>query len=72
MKIDELFKKAEKFFSMDEKKQEKKRDKKEKLSALVDKKIASVQGKIEEAHSDKKLKELQKKMDILLDLQKKL
>ncbi len=68
MKIEELFKKAEKFFSIDKEK----RDKKEKLESLVEKKISSIKDKIKDADSKKKKEELEKKLEILIDLQKKM
>lgn len=72
MKIEELFKKVEKFFNMDKEKQVKKYDKRDKLKLSLNKKILSIKSKIKEtANSDKKA-ELKREMKALKKLRIKI
>ena len=72
MKIEELFKKVEKFFNMDKEKQVKKYDKRDKLKLSLNKKILSIKSKIREtANSDKKA-ELKREMKALKKLRIKI
>lgn len=69
MKIEELFKKAEKFFGLDEEDNKKKKKKKKLLSALDDK-IISIKKKIKAAETKSKKKELRYEISILKKLKK--
>ncbi len=72
MKIEELFKKAEKFFNMNKKKREKKQEKKEKLEFLFEKKITSIKNKIKETNNIEKKDKFKKKLEILKKLRYKI
>jgi len=72
MNIKKLFKKAEKFFVLDESEQEKKEKKKEKLNYSLQKKIASVKKKIKRAEDSDEKTLLKKQLDILVEFHEKL
>ena len=69
MKIEELFKKAEKFFGIKDSKS-KKAKKQIKLLSALEEKISSIKQKIKKADSKKKKKELKKEISILKKLRK--
>jgi len=72
MKIEELFKKVEKFFNMDKKKQKSKNGKRDKLKLSLEKKIVSKKAKIKETSSEDKKKILQKELKVLKKLRVKI
>ncbi|WP_415397407.1 hypothetical protein [Sulfurimonas sp. CS5] len=72
MKINKLFKKAEKFFVLDESEQEKKEKKREKLKYSLEKKIASVKKKIKKAQDSDEKSALKKQLDVLVEFREKL
>ena len=72
MKIEELFKKVEKFFNMDKEKQVKKYDKRDKLKLSLNKKILSIKSKIKETVNSDKKAELKREMKALKKLRIKI
>jgi hypothetical protein len=72
MKIEELFKKVEKFFNMDKEKQVKKYDKRDKLKLSLNKKILSIKSKIKETVNSDKKAELKREMKALKKLKIKI
>ena len=72
MNIEKLFKKAEKFFVLDESEQEKKEKKREKLKGSLAKKIDSVKKKIQKAQDSNEKKVLKKQLDVLREFHEKL
>ncbi len=65
MSIDKLFKKAEKFFALDDETQKKKQDKREKLKGEFLKKIATLKKKIQASQKRDEKKELIKELKAL-------
>lgn len=72
MKIDKLFKKAEKFFGMDKDEQKKNIEKKEKLLATLEEKILSMKVTIKSTENIEKKENLKKELDVLQKLKEKL
>ena len=72
MKLEKIFKKAEKFFGMDEKKQKKKVEKKDRLKFSLEKKISSMKGKIKKMENIQKKDELKSELEVLNKLLDKL
>lgn len=72
MKIDKLFKKAEKFFGMDKDEQKKNIEKKEKLLAALEEKILSMKVTIKSTENIEKKENLKKELDVLQKLKEKL
>jgi hypothetical protein len=72
MKIEKLFKLAQKVFILDVKEDKKSEEKKDELLKSLDKKIASMKDKIKDTDSKKKHEELKKEIDILIKLRDKI
>ena len=72
MKINKLFKKAEKFFVLDESEQGKEEKKIEQLKYSLEKKIASVKKKIKKAQDSDEKSALKKQLDVLVEFREKL
>jgi len=68
MKIEKLFKKAEKFFGMEKEEQEKNVEKRDKLIRLFQEKILSKKKKIKESECSEETQELKKEIEILKKL----
>jgi hypothetical protein len=71
MKIEKLFKMAEKFFDMGKKKQKKNGEKKAKLESALDEKIVSMKAKIKNSDSKKKKEKLKVELTVLEEIRKK-
>ncbi|WP_373035172.1 hypothetical protein [Sulfurimonas sp.] len=72
MNIEKLFKKAEKFFVLDEEEQQDKEDKKKKLKNSFEKKIENIKKKIKKADDSDEKFALKKQLDILIEFHEKL
>ncbi len=70
MKIEELFKKAEKFFDMGKKKQKNNNKKRKKIINSLDKKISLIKDKIKNSSNKKKKEQFKKELNILKKLKK--
>lgn len=68
MKLEKLFKKLESFFDMDKKEQIENKNKKEKLSNLLDEKIENKKEKIKSSINKTKKEKLKAELEILKKL----
>ncbi|PHQ65165.1 MAG: hypothetical protein COB99_05545 [Sulfurimonas sp.] len=72
MNIEKLFKKAKKFFILDEEEQDRKENKREKLKDSLEKKIASLKKKIKKTDNSNEKKLFKEQLEVLREFHKKL